>query len=164
VPEEGSGEERKIVNSSGWLKGQAVVRLVLGFILIGVAGLAGCAKSQGEGRTSAPGAEEKAYLQQIEIKSAHMTAASNFLGQEVFTLNAEVTNRGPKVVRSLRLEMEFMDIMKQKTVLDKIVQPITSAEPPLKPGETRAISVSFENMPDEWNQGPPRIVPVSVGF
>jgi len=107
--------------------------------------------------------EQKAYLQQIVVTDARMSAAENFLGHTVIYLDARVTNKGPREIRNLELELAFVDTLHQ-VVLRETVRPITSRTAPLKPGETRAFQVSFEHLPLEWNQAPPAITPKLVQF
>lgn len=87
-----------------------------------------------------------------------MSAAENFLGGTVTYLDAWVTNKGPKVVRRLEVELKFVDTLGQ-VVLRDIARPITVRTPPLKPGETRPFRISFDRMPADWNQAPPAITP-----
>lgn len=108
-------------------------------------------------------AEERAYLQHITISDGRVSAATNFLGDMVTYVDANVTNAGTKPVRQLDLRLEFSDMLNQ-VVLRDIGHPITSKAPPLKPGETRAFRVTFERMPAEWNQTPPTITPMAVHF
>ncbi|HUU12224.1 MAG TPA: hypothetical protein VM182_00775 [Terriglobia bacterium] len=107
--------------------------------------------------------EQKAYLGQIEVTDAKMSAAENFLGHTVTYLDAVVANKGWRAVKSIELELVFVDTLRQ-VVLRETAHPITARTPPLKPGETRPFQVTFEHMPIDWNQGPPRIRPVSVEF
>lgn len=108
-------------------------------------------------------AEQKAYLKQIVITDARMSAAENFLGHTVTYLDAQVSNKGSKEVRQLELELVFVDTLNQ-VVLRETAHPITPRSAPLKPGKTRSFQVSFEHMPFEWNQAPPTIAPKSVQF
>lgn len=107
--------------------------------------------------------EEKAYLQQMTVTDARMSAAENFLGHTVFFLDARVTNRGRRVVRRLELELKFVDTLNQVVLREK-AWPITERTPPLQPGEIRAFQVSFDHLPADWNQAPPTITPVQVRF
>lgn len=108
-------------------------------------------------------AEQKAYLQQIVVSDARMSAAENFLGHTVTYLDAQVTNKGAKAVRQLELELVFVDMLNQ-VVLRETARPVTLRGPALKPGQTRAFQVSFEHMPADWNQAPPTITPKLVQF
>ena len=108
-------------------------------------------------------AEQKAYLQQIVVSDARMSAAENFLGHTVTYLDAQVTNKGARAVRQLELELVFVDMLNQ-VVLRETAHPVTLRGPALKPGQTRAFQVSFEHMPADWNQAPPTITPKLVQF
>lgn len=108
-------------------------------------------------------AEQKAYLQQIVVSDARMSAAENFLGHTVTYLDAQVTNKGTRAVRQIELELVFVDMLNQ-VVLRETARPVTLRSPALKPGQTRAFRVSFEHMPADWNQAPPTITPLFVEF
>jgi len=107
--------------------------------------------------------EQKAYLQQIAITDARMSAAENFLGHTVTYLDARVSNKGGREVRQLELELVFVDTLNQ-VVLRETARPIMLRTPPLQPGQSRPFQVSFEHLPLEWNQAPPTITPKSVHF
>jgi hypothetical protein len=107
--------------------------------------------------------DQKAYLPQIVVTDASMSAAENFLGHTVTYLDAKVTNKGTKTVRRLDLELTFVDTLGQ-VVLRETAHPVTPQMVPLKPGETRPFQVSFEHMPMDWNQAPPAVKPASVQF
>ncbi len=106
-------------------------------------------------------AEEKAYLSQIEITNAHMSTASNLMGNTLYYLDVDVTNHGARSIRRLKLQVEFTDPFHQ-VVLRGTENPVTGGDPPLAPGKTRHIHVTFEHLPAEWNQGIPGITPVLV--
>lgn len=111
----------------------------------------------------AAGPEAKSYFPQISVSDAKMSAAKNFLGDTITYLDARVTNRGARTVRNLRLRLEFTDMMGQLVLRDQ-ANPVSARTLPLKPGETRAWRVSFDHMPADWNQAPPRITVTYVGF
>jgi hypothetical protein len=108
-------------------------------------------------------AEQKAYLQQVFITDARMSAAENFLGNTVTYLDAQVTNKGGKQVRQLELELVFVDTLDQ-VVMRHTAHPITLRSAPLRPGQTRSFQISFEHMPLEWNQALPTITPKLVQY
>ena len=107
--------------------------------------------------------EQKAYLQQIVVADARMSAAENFLGNTVTYLDAQVTNKGGRGIRQLELELVFVDMLDQ-VVLRHTAHPITPRSAPLRPGQTRSFQVSFEHMPVDWNQALPTITPTSIQF
>ena len=108
-------------------------------------------------------ADQKAYLDRIEVSGARMSAAENFIGHTVTVLDAQITNQGEREVRGIDLQLEFVDTLNQ-VVLRERAHPRAPHVIPLKPRETRAFQVSFDHMPLEWNQAPPRITVLNVGF
>ena len=112
--------------------------------------------SRRSGSPTALAEEQRAYLEQIVVSGPRMSAADNFLGHTVTYLDAQITNRGTRVVIQVQLEMEFVDLLGQ-VVLRETNRPVNPPSPALRPGETRTFQVSFEHMPVDWNQAPPRI-------
>ena len=115
------------------------------------------------GECAAPRAEEKAYLSQIHVTDAQMSVARNYLGDSIFFLDAKVTNGGSKPVRRVELQLEYVDTLGQ-VVLRDYADPITSRMLPLKPGSTRTFRVSYDHMPADWNQAPPKVTVIRVSF
>ncbi len=80
------------------------------------------------------GPEERAYAAKIAIENLALSRAENFLNQEVTTLAGDLVNTGERsLLRESRLAL-------------------TSASPPLGPGERRAFDFSFEHIPPSWNR------------
>ena len=146
-----------------------IIFIVSGVMAVLVAALILSQRTSSSRATSSGGArgslseEQKAYLALLEFTDARMSAAQNFLGGTLTYLDARVTNRGTKAVRRLDLELRFVDMLNQ-VVLRETAHPVTDRTPPLKPGEIRAFRVTFEHMPVDWNQAPPRMTPVFVQF
>jgi hypothetical protein len=110
-----------------------------------------------------PTEEQKAYIRQLEFTDLHMSAAQNFLGDNVTYLDARVRNAGTKTVRRLDLDLTFVDMLSQ-VILRERAHPVSERTPPLKPGESRAFRVTFEHIPVDWNQAAPTMTPVYVQF
>ncbi|MGH9451689.1 MAG: hypothetical protein ACRD11_14325 [Terriglobia bacterium] len=106
---------------------------------------------------------EKAYLAQIEVTGARMSAARNFLGDTVYYLDGTLVNNGSQTVREMDLKLTFMDPFGE-VVLLQTEQPITRQTAPLKPGAKQTLHLIFEHLPAEWNQGPPVISATYVSF
>lgn len=146
-----------------------LIAIVAGVLAAGVAAYiffahsAPSPQSLPEGQRTSLTEEHKAYLPALELTDVRMSAAENFLGTSVTYLDARVTNKGTRLVRHLDLQLEFVDMLHQ-VVLRETAHPITDRTSPLKPGETRAFQVTFEHMPMDWNQAPPRITPMFVQF
>ncbi len=129
-------------------------------VAFAVASLAGCSSTRRTAK-SPPTPEEKAYLQDLQFATGRVEAARNFLGHTVTTFQSQVTNKGKKTVLYIEINLTFYDI-DGKTVEQKKAYPVGGATPPLNPGETRPFQVSFDQVPDLWNQAPPKITPVRV--
>lgn len=125
-----------------------------------LAALAGCGGSR-QAPKAAPGAEEAAYLQNIRVTPGRVEAAQNFLNNTVTTIHGAVTNNGQRTVRKLDINLTFSDI-EGKPIEQKTATPIGNDDPPLKPGETRQFQLSFDQVPDMWNQASPRMAPAKV--
>ena len=132
-------------------------------ILAAALGLAQCRGGPRSQPQRVPTEEEKAYLQQIVVSDARMSAVQNFLGDTVYSLDVRVKNNGARPVRRLELDLKFVDTLNQ-VVLRETGRPVTLSTPPLQPGESRAFRVSFDHMPADWNQAPPVITPTSAQF
>ncbi len=107
--------------------------------------------------------EEKDYISRVEVSDPRMSAADNFLGDTVTYLDARVTNHGQKAVRKVDVQLEFVDTLNQ-VVLREVAHPINARTPPLQPGQMRVFRVTFEHMPVDWNQAPPRMTTIMVRF
>ena len=107
--------------------------------------------------------EQKEYLPHVQISGAKMSAATNFLGQRVIYLDAQVSNKGPREVKQVMAKMDFTDLLGQ-VVFREQAGIFPPAMLPLKSGETRDFQLFFDNVPSVWNQAPPRITVTSVQF
>jgi hypothetical protein len=143
--------------------------LIVGAAMVAVLGLLlffwhshrGAEQSAGAGTILTE--EQKAYLPQLEFTDAHMSAAENFLGDSVTYLDARVANKGTKTVRTLDVDLTFVDTLNQ-VVLRERGQPVSPHTQPLQAGEAKAFRMSFEHMPADWNQAVPSMVPVYAQF
>jgi hypothetical protein len=100
------------------------------------------------------GPEERAYAAKIAIENLALSRAENFLNQEVTTLAGDLVNNGRRSLREIELTVEFVDDMNQIALRETRLA-LTSANPPLGPGERRAFDVSFEHIPTSWNRQQP---------
>lgn len=128
---------------------------------LAIAALAGCGGGPRQAAKPAPGTEETAYLQSIQLTPGRVEAAQNFLNHTVTTVYAAVTNNGKKTVRELQINLTFSDV-EGKPIEQRSATPIGKNGPPLKPGETRQFELSFDQVPNTWDQAPPRMAPAKV--
>jgi len=102
------------------------------------------------------GPEERAYATKIAIENLALSRAENFLNQEVTTLMGDLVNTGEHSPQEVELTVEFDDDMNQIALRESRLA-LTSASPPLRPGERRAFEVSFEHIPPSWNMQLPAV-------
>jgi hypothetical protein len=102
------------------------------------------------------GPEERAYAPTILIENLALSRAENFLNQEVTILAGDLVNNGQRSLREVELTVEFDDDMNQIALRESRLA-LTSASPPLGPGERRAFDVSFEHIPPSWNMQLPAV-------
>jgi len=140
-----------------------VAGAVLALILVPIIWVAHSRSPHSTTPTAVPTDEEKSYPQYIAVTNARVSVAENFLGHTVTYLDANVSNHGEKTVRELALQLEFQDTLSQ-VVRRETVRPITPRTPPLRPGQTVPVRLSFEQIPPDWNQAPPTITPVLTRF
>jgi hypothetical protein len=141
-----------------WILAAALVIAALGAAYVSLRRPAGSS-----GTSSPPSVEETAYLSQIRVTDSQMSAAQNYIGDRIFYFDAKVTNGGSKSVRTIELQLEYVDTLAQ-VVLRESAYPVTSRMPPLEAGNTRAFRVSYDHMPADWNQAPPKVTVIRVGF
>jgi hypothetical protein len=134
----------------------AMAALVVGWVLLRPG-------SDSSARPSPLTAEQKAYLSRISVTDARMSTAQNYLGDTVTFLDGKVSNQGPRTVREVELQMEYVDTLGQ-VVLRDFTFALSTRMPPLAAGATRNFQVSYDHMPADWNQAPPRITVIRVGF
>jgi len=132
-------------------------------LLVGAYALLRRAAPSGRSSEAAMSPEEQAYLSQIEIDGARMSAAKNYIGDTMIYLDARVSNSGPRTIRELALALEFVNTENQ-IVFRSTARPIRSDARPLEPHASRPFQVPFENLPEDWNRAAPAIKPVTVRF
>lgn len=128
---------------------------------LAIAGLTACSSATKQAPKSAPTPQETAYLKNIQVTPGQVEAAQNFLQHTVTTVHGTVTNNGKQAVLYLEISLTFADL-EGKPIDQKQAYPISGHSLPLKPGETRAFQVSYDQVPAMWNQATPQMAPVRV--
>ena len=100
--------------------------------------------------------EQRQYLSQVEVSGSGLSAAENFLGQTVTSVDVQLSNRGGRILKLVELQFEFLDTLNQ-VVLRETVRPVHRRTPPLRPLESRTFRASFERLPIDWNRALPLI-------
>jgi hypothetical protein len=110
-------------------------------------------------RHLALGEAEKGYAEQIHISDLHMSRAVNLVKQEFTYINGVLANDGDRVIRDIEVVTEFRDQFNQ-VVLREIKRPfgtVNRAGAPLLAGERREFQLTFEHVPQDWNQQYPSL-------
>ncbi|MGH9469418.1 MAG: hypothetical protein ACRD1N_03640 [Terriglobia bacterium] len=108
-------------------------------------------------------AAERDYLNEVELTNPRVSAATNFLGDTLYYLDGTLVNKGPRAVRQLDVQLTFLDPFGE-VVLRQTQDLVTLHSPALKSNQSRPVHLTFEHLPAEWNQAPPAIAPIYVGF
>jgi hypothetical protein len=147
-------EERSRVPAA-FLAGLVIVALVIGGILL-------LSRATQPKQVSAVqklpfGPAEQAYAAQIHIQNIHLAESSNLLNQKFTYVAANLSNDGPRTIRSLEVTIEFYDPFKQ-VVLRDTDRIIDRTDPPLGVAKAQDFQVTLEQrLPAEWNQQYPSI-------
>src|ERR1035437_7158072 len=91
--------------------------------------------------------EDLAYASQVTLSGLHLSAEENFLGQQVVYLDGEMTNRGSKVVRQLKVRLFFRDLLNE-VVLREEQEILGGRAEFLRPAQTRSFQIRFDQTPD----------------
>ena len=107
--------------------------------------------------------EAKAYTKSLGLADVEMKATEAYLGNAVVEVTGKITNKGDRAVQQVDLMCVFYDLGGQLLTRERvaIVKPRNGA---LKPGETRAFRLPFDNLGQTWNQRMPQMVIAGIVF
>ncbi|HYL61191.1 MAG TPA: FxLYD domain-containing protein [Candidatus Methylomirabilis sp.] len=109
------------------------------------------------------GTTERAYARKLQIEHLTLSAAENFLHQEITTLAGHITNSGDRPLANVELTIEFSDQLGQ-IVLRETRALFNSQSPPFAPGARRDFEISFEHIPPSANVQQPAIRVTGILF
>lgn len=104
--------------------------------------------------------EGKAYVHNLRLSDVAMKATESYVKQLVTEIEGKVTNTGDRTVNRADVFCVFYDAYGQ-VILRERVQIVLSA---LKPGETRAFRLPFDDIPEGWNNQMPQLVIARIEF
>jgi hypothetical protein len=105
------------------------------------------------------GKAENDYAEQIRVSDLRLSRAVNLMKNEFTYVNGVLANDGARVIRDIELVTEFRDQFDQ-IVLREVQRPFgTATKPgaPLLAGQRREFQLTFEGVPQAWNQQYPAI-------
>jgi hypothetical protein len=107
--------------------------------------------------------EAKAYVKYLDLSDVQMKATETYLKQTVTEIEGTIQNKGDRPLHSVEIVCVFYDPYGQ-IVLRERVAIVKPSAAPLKPGETRAFRLPFDNIPESWNNQMPSLVIAAITF
>ena len=107
--------------------------------------------------------EAKAYVTHLRLTDAGIKATESYFKQVVVEITGNIGNAGERPVEAIEIYCVFRDAYGQ-TVLRKRVPIVNARMGGLKPGETQAFRLAFDEIPESWNHAPPVMVIAGIKF
>jgi len=101
-----------------------------------------------------PTPEAKAYVANLKLSEVALQANESYGGQVVTEIDGKITNTGNRTVVRAEVACVFYDSINQLILRERV--PIVKT--PLKPGESRAFRLPFDDIPSSWNNQMPQLV------
>lgn len=105
-------------------------------------------------------ADAKAYVRNLQLTDVTMKATESYVGQTVTEIEGKIANSGDRTVQHADLYCVFYDSFGQVILRERV--PIVATG--LKPGETRAFRLPFDDIPAGWNNQLPQLVIARIEF
>jgi hypothetical protein len=100
-----------------------------------------------------------AYAASLPLTQFAMSESENLTGGKQTYLDGEIVNTGGRTVTAVTVQVVFQN--------DEDLAPQIDTEPvsaqPLKPGDEREFRLTFETVPENWNQQMPEVRVIRVG-
>jgi hypothetical protein len=115
-----------------------------------------------------------AYAASLPLSQFAMSESENLTGGKQTYLDGHVVNTGGRTVTAVTVQVVFqndMELAPQINTLPlrliRVKEPYIDTEPvsaePLKPGDDREFRLTFETVPENWNQQMPEVRVIRVG-
>ena len=105
-------------------------------------------------------ADAKAYVRNLQLSGVSMKATSSYVGQTVTEIEGKIGNSGNRVVQHADIYCIFYNAYGEVILRERV--PIVVSG--LKPGETRAVRLPFDDIPGGWNNQMPQLVIARIEF
>jgi predicted component of type VI protein secretion system len=105
-------------------------------------------------------AEAKAYSHNLQLSEVTLKATESYTQQTVTEIEGKITNSGGRNVRHAEVYCVFYDRYAQVVKRERV--PIIKTI--LRPGETRAFRLPFDDLPQSWNDQMPNLVIAGIDF
>ena len=107
--------------------------------------------------------EAAAYLRNLQLEDVDMKAAENYLKQTAATITGKITNNGSRTLRLVEINCVFHAPAGQVLLWERTAI-IGRKTGPASPGQSRSFELTFDNIPEGWNQLMPDLVISQIVF
>jgi len=104
--------------------------------------------------------EAKTYVRNLQLSEVGLKATENYAGQTVTEVVGKIANNGNRTIQYASVSCVFYDRYGQVIKRERV--PLIKTD--LKPGETRAFRLPFDDVPESWNNQMPQLVIAAVRF
>ncbi len=105
-------------------------------------------------------ADAKAYVRNLQLSEVTMKATESYVGQTVTEIEGKIANSGSRTVAHADLYCVFYNSYGEVILRERVPIVVTG----LKPGETRAFRLPFDDIPSGWNNQMPQLVIARIEF
>ncbi len=105
-------------------------------------------------------ADAKAYVRNLQLSDVTMKATESYVGQTVTEIEGKIANSGSRTVAHADLICVFYNSYGEVILRERVPIVVTG----LKPGETRAFRLPFDDIPGGWNNQMPQLVIARIEF
>jgi len=107
--------------------------------------------------------EAKDYVRHLNLSDVQMKATETYLKQVITEIEGNIQNQGDRALQSVEIVCVFYDAYGE-VVLRERVPIVKRSGGALKPGQTRAFRLPFDNIPEGWNNQMPNLVIAAITF
>ena len=108
-------------------------------------------------------ADGKAYTRNLQLSDVTIKATGSYANQTLVEVEGKIANTGQRSLDVVEIYCIFYDAYGQMVYRPRMA--IVSVKMGgLKPGETKAFRLPFDEIPDSWNQALPQLVIAGVKF
>jgi hypothetical protein len=105
-------------------------------------------------------ADAKAYVRNLQLTAVSMKATESYVGQTVTEIEGKIANTGSRTVEHADVYCVFYNSYGEVILRERVPIVVTG----LKPGETRAFRLPFDDIPGGWNNQMPQLVIARIEF
>jgi len=105
-------------------------------------------------------ADAKAYVRNLKLSEVTMKATESYVGQTVTEIEGKIANAGDRTVQHADVYCVFYNSYGEVILRERAAIVVSK----LKPGETRAFRLPFDDIPGGWNNQMPQLVIARIEF